>query len=429
LPDPAIVLDGADAIFAMLPASAGFEPTRTAVACLLANLLLAERHALGRRAVAVPLQKAAYTRPPRYGFPHWRYEPVRAAVDALVSAGLAEFYRGNKKYHLRSRIAATASLVRLFDERHAQPAFTELRFDEEIQLKNRDKKLIDYDDKRPRKLMRTNVRRFNEFIDGVDLSFAPGSGASPQQLALLKTKKHLHRIFNETWARGGRFYGGAWEVLPKHLRPHILIDGRPTVEIDFSALHPTMLYHRQGHLPPHSCYEIKGYPGLTPVAKQVVLIALNAGSKKESLKALRKKLNELASEGDDLWPSIRASGLTLSEIYDRVVELHRPIAAWFSSGVGATLQCEDATIMERVLNHFTRKGIACLPVHDSAIVQERHVQELIRVMIESYKKTFKHAIKVKCRRRSRRPMVGLPENESRNWQALRQWARRAVFLR
>jgi len=61
----------------------------------------------------------------------------------------------------------------------------------------------------------------------------------------------LRRVFSRgSMERGGRFYGGWWQFIPSEFREFITINGQPTVEIDFSELHPRLLYLEQGLEPP-----------------------------------------------------------------------------------------------------------------------------------------------------------------------------------
>ena len=57
----------------------------------------------------------------------------------------------------------------------------------------------------------------------------------------------LRRIFSRgSLEQGGRFYGGWWQSLPEIHRPHITINGKTTIEIDFSTIALRILYAQQG---------------------------------------------------------------------------------------------------------------------------------------------------------------------------------------
>ena len=65
------------------------------------------------------------------------------------------------------------------------------------------------------------------------------------------TMVQLRRIFSRNNMKlGGRFYGGWWQFIPKKYRVHVTINSLPTIEIDYSGLHPYMMYHLEGLKPP-----------------------------------------------------------------------------------------------------------------------------------------------------------------------------------
>src|SRR5947207_9185465 len=71
--------------------------------------------------------------------------------------------------------------------------------------------------------------------------------SDPARRPIELSGRSLVRIFNDgSFERGGRFYGGWWQGVPQHYRMHITIDGEPTVEADYSAIHPRLLYAREG---------------------------------------------------------------------------------------------------------------------------------------------------------------------------------------
>jgi hypothetical protein len=47
---------------------------------------------------------------------------------------------------------------------------------------------------------------------------------------------------------------GPWQNIPKKYRANIIIDGKLTVEFDYSTIHPTILYLEQGLKPPVDSY-------------------------------------------------------------------------------------------------------------------------------------------------------------------------------
>jgi hypothetical protein len=80
-----------------------------------------------------------------------------------------------------------------------------------------------------------------------------GHNAQLQRRPRLLNFNHrlLRRVFSRaSMTLGGRFYGGWWQYIPSEIRPYITINGFATTEIDFSELHPRLLYINQGLPPP-----------------------------------------------------------------------------------------------------------------------------------------------------------------------------------
>ena len=77
----------------------------------------------------------------------------------------------------------------------------------------------------------------NYKIDSCDLQ------ETRKPLTLNFSHVHLRRIFARGQMNlGGRFYGGWWQNIPKNCHRYITINSCQTVEVDFSTLHPTLLF-------------------------------------------------------------------------------------------------------------------------------------------------------------------------------------------
>ncbi|MDA9005983.1 hypothetical protein N9J36_00020 [Litoricola sp.] len=58
-----------------------------------------------------------------------------------------------------------------------------------------------------------------------------------------QNSKFVRRIFSRgDWNLHGRLYGGFWQQVSETLRKDIFINGNPTIEVDYKALHVTLLY-------------------------------------------------------------------------------------------------------------------------------------------------------------------------------------------
>ena len=200
-----------------------------------------------------------------------------------------------------------------------------------------------------------------------------------ERVVLESNHQLLHRVFNnETFRRGGRFYGAYHLEMPKELRKHILLNGAPSVELDFSALHIRMLYHREGIDYREDPYRVVcETDDERKVFKLVQLIAINAESEKEAVHAIRDQLRRNGVY----------EGLSDQEILERLgrfKEGHPAIAKYLNAGIGLRLQNMDGRITDRVLTVMTKEGIPCLPVHDSYIVPLCYRDFLEEAMSEAY---------------------------------------------
>tara|TARA_B110000008_G_C16682739_1_gene449435 strand:+ start:132 stop:566 length:435 start_codon:yes stop_codon:yes gene_type:complete len=120
------------------------------------------------------------------------------------------------------------------------------------------------------------------------------------RLQINQQDKFVRRIFNKSdWNKGGRFYGGWWQLCPKDYRKRIMMDGMMTSEIDYSGLHVVLLYSQEGinyraeiNEDP---YHLDGINNIDPnidlrdVAKLLLLTTINADEELKAFQAFRSQ--------------------------------------------------------------------------------------------------------------------------------------------
>jgi hypothetical protein len=169
---------------------------------------------------------------------------------------------------------------------------------------------------------------------------------------------------------------------------HITINSLPTIEIDYSGLHPYMMYHLEGLKPPAGdMYDIGVWssPEEMEVKRPII---------KEFFNAI---VNDEYGEYKMPKSSRKIIGLSNKQLRAKIAQKHPQIAHNFNSGYGLTLQYEDSMIAERVMLLLLKQDIPCLPVHDSFIVQVFHEKELIHAMNQAYFERFSKSIKMKSK--------------------------------
>ena len=255
--------------------------------------------------------------------------------------------------------------------------------------------LIEYKDTQNIRQMRLNVDKINKNLSTawVDLELddyewkelrywlkqEADKDVPPHNLA----SRAIYRVFSNTsFDEGGRFYGGWWQNIPKQYRKKLLINGKRTVEFDYSGLHPAILYARSGTPFPEDPYDIG-------------LDAKHRGSVKKAMNAMLNAKKELSSP---------PRGFPLKEIGIRWVELkklikakHPDISDYFGTGEGLRLQYIDSCLAEELMLRFIdeKSDTALLPVHDSFIVHHGYASELKDMMLETFEKNFGDQIAVK----------------------------------
>jgi len=202
----------------------------------------------------------------------------------------------------------------------------------------------------------------------------------------------VHRIFcNGTFDEGGRFYGGWWENLPKEYRKFIRIDNRMIEELDYSCLHPTLLYLEDGlPVPEGDMYEVPGFP---PEARKFLkismVILLNTKSRASAKAAIRQDQRKNPD-----YPPL-PEGMTLDQVFDGFLKKHAGIAHHFFRMMGTRLQRIDSDLAEAVMLKLVRRGIAVLPLHDSFLVSRIHRDDLAVAMNDAISERYQTQIKVK----------------------------------
>ena len=214
---------------------------------------------------------------------------------------------------------------------------------------------------------------YDDFMGTVATTIG-SSPVHPSQLSLT-------RIFSKgSFKLGGRLYAPI-QNYTKQTRKYFYLNGEPTIEIDYSSIHPHMLYHKErlefnGDDP----YAIEGFD------RDAVKVAFNIMLNKEAFGANKPVAKTISKVVD--------CDIDTAEALETAIQtLHSPIAHYFNTGIGLTLQRRDSDIALLVINTFVNelsRPIIC--VHDSFIVSVRDTETLVLAMNDSYKAVHKDEI-------------------------------------
>ena len=212
-----------------------------------------------------------------------------------------------------------------------------------------------------------------------------------RRVSLRHDNKFVRRIFYRgDWSLGGRYHGGWWQQVPSELRKDILINDQHTVEVDYSGFHVSIAYGLEGLQPPEDPYTLDiTLEPLTPKqqrkdVKLLVLTAINARDRRSAYNAFRDEKNREQRHLPEN-QKVSYTNEMLKCLLDQFVEENKPINNYLCTDSGVDLMAIDGRITTRIIDHFTRKKIAVLTVHDSYVIQSQYEQELIDQMVYSTK--------------------------------------------
>ena len=169
------------------------------------------------------------------------------------------------------------------------------------------------------------------------------------------------------WKRGGRFYRGWWQQIDKEDRCKIYINDKPTLEVDFKAFHPNLLSNELGVKLSGDPYDlgklvlpevIKTKEQQRDYVKLLVLMGINAENEKDAYSAFRNnnRKDKIARSLEDV---------QLAELLKGFIDKHPQFKGVLNTGQALRLMNIDSQIANSVLDHFTKKDIAVLCIHDS----------------------------------------------------------------
>lgn len=230
------------------------------------------------------------------------------------------------------------------------------------------------------------------------------------------------RIFSDDLESDGRFYvnGGGVQTAPAFLRKTSLHIGEDkTVELDFKAMHPSLLLEmmritalQEGRefcvSKDFSPYDVDiddlieldqeaiqkqsdllgaKYDPVRNLKKQCLLVMINANSfvaARSAISGKLKKDKDRPDPVDRMFAGIVGS-VPVSEVLRRIEDHNEVISKYMYSDVGIALMNMDSRIAERVIDAILQEDEAVLCYHDSFIVKHYMAEFLEKAMRKAWK--------------------------------------------
>lgn len=188
---------------------------------------------------------------------------------------------------------------------------------------------------------------------------------------------------------GGRLCqqgGFSFQNIPKEQRKFLTINGKPTIEVDISASHLSLLYGKVREVNPHP--EDSYMPvvellirrkdkDIREAVKKCILISLNANNYKALSGAFR-------TEYPELYERLKNLEITPKMVIEKFGEVHPVIKNFLNTGVSMDCMLAEAEILTKTLLRLKNENILGLPLHDSIITTKGNEERVRYILGEEF---------------------------------------------
>ena len=199
----------------------------------------------------------------------------------------------------------------------------------------------------------------------------------------------LNAVFHPGWPYGRMHASTAfnYQLFTEKERSTITFEGEKCVELDYSGLHPRILYAKEGRNYQKDPYlSVSDNEKLRPFLKILLLALVNTSSIEEARQVGNNERNKLVKEKEfGLFNLLGKKGQTPNELIEKFKRVHKPISKYFCTNFGMKLMRVDSKIAAEVISQCNERGIPVLCVYDSFIVPASKAVQLRLIMETSYK--------------------------------------------
>jgi hypothetical protein len=347
------------------------------------NILLANLLKQNQRPISISLNRNDWKQSKYMPASYYTIDLINILhQNNLIKMKKGYYKQGNSK---KTRIWADETLYELFPLYPKEVIYQPYQL---VLLKDNKGELMDYKDTAETRRIRAILEQANKINGQADI-----------RLEKYKLHAYLKAIFLKRFTLYGRLHtsGGRYHYqgISETDRSRIMINGDETVELDYCALHPMLLYATekiQYFGDPYSVVDER--KEIRKFLKCILLSMLNAKDQKLAERAANFYLYENHNEREILreLDIIRARPLM-----DKFMEIHKPISKHFCNGTetGLRIMNLDSKIALDIVHHFVRLNIPILAIHDSFIVQMQYKEELYKTMKRVYHKHTNKRIMIK----------------------------------
>ncbi|WP_223426887.1 hypothetical protein [Tateyamaria pelophila] len=239
------------------------------------------------------------------------------------------------------------------------------------------------------------IRKYNSFIRTQDITIAGehtfswvDAVGTVNTVSTARTGATAIFHVSEDQISYGRVHGGFHQRIPSKFRPEILINGEPTVELDYSAQVISIIAGMEGiELSDEDPYDIplqgicKFY--CRDLLKNLIVVMVNSKSKDQAFSA---SLSWCNSEGVFRGVNGCHNQAFFDYAVDQIFTKHRFLKSHAFQAESVFM--EDSDIARKIIGTCTNSDIAILPIHDGFICKEEDEKFLHSTMQTAWSEKF-----------------------------------------
>lgn len=217
----------------------------------------------------------------------------------------------------------------------------------------------------------------------------------------LLTNVFLTRIYSKDEC--GRFTqrgGYNYQNIKKEYRKKLLINGKSTIELDFSNMFLNLLYSSNKiQAPLDDSYSKIMYSLINKkdlefrkAIKKCVNIAINVKNQKAFVGAL---VNPKREKDKKTYEILKRYSIRPKEVLNKICESHPKVKSYLLKEQGLKLMKIESDIMQDILFKLSIIDVLALPLHDSIICQKGNEEIVETIMKNVYRKHTGFEIEVK----------------------------------
>ena len=368
-----------------------YKTTRLQMNCLLANLFFNYAQATNRWAIVSRAHDAAIIE--KYNPIRLNNETVAGLCDELADLQLLEKEIGyretskGKKDGCMTRVRATEGLIYLLKQHgwqhsilHYHPNTTPVVMKAKPEGRKTSKP-VDYQDNEMTRASFELLWDYHHFLRTHEILLPTALVDMVPDLIFMR------QIFsNNSWAEGGRLFGGAYQQLSEEERERITIDGEQVIEVDIASCHATMAFaeagidwHRHSNQDIYQRDHLSKWP--RNVIKRAFNIAINAENEKKAASALTNEDNK------DGWfrnyKDLKTPGWQRS-LLDEIKDAYPEIKHLLFKRRGMHFMRQEGEIGLHIIEDCMKRGIPVLTLHDSFIAPKQQEATLRAVISDAF---------------------------------------------